>query len=177
MTSTIKLLILGIICFSFQSCSGEGEESTTDNETEATTDSETTSDNSTTDEATETETSEQEPQDDYHITLNKGGEEITTGPSAGKALISDAFICTVGDWKMRILTDEFDPQKMVGNEYHAHIISKEYNSMNCKCQMKNLTGTGITNSVGERVKMEGDITCDDGEATGSFTVQLIQQKQ
>ncbi|GAB5418857.1 MAG: hypothetical protein Crog4KO_01620 [Crocinitomicaceae bacterium] len=111
---------------------------------------------------------------DYHITLNKGGEEMATGMSKGKAMISDNWICTVGDWKMRILVDEFNPEGMVGKEYNAHVISQDFNSNDCQCQMENITGTGIKNSTGERVKMEGSISCDGGETTGTFAVQLIQ---
>lgn len=172
MKSFSKLLIFGGICFALQACGGEeqsaADENVETNDTEAVSDS----DESVNDEP---EAVAPEPADDYHITLNKAGEEITTGPSKGKAMISDAFICTVGDWKMRILTDEFDPSKMVGNEYHAHIISGDFNSSNCKCQMNKMTGTGDYGYAGEYVKMEGDITCDDAESSGTFAVQLIDQ--
>ena len=76
---------------------------------------------------------------------------------------------------MKILTDEFDPRKMIGNEYPAQIISDDFSSNNCQCVVRQLTGTGVTNSVGERLKADGQITCDDGKYEGEFRVQLIQQ--
>lgn len=172
MKKTTLIVALVSFCFILQSCGADEKEtpntSGTDSRDQVMKDADS-------DQEMPKETSNKPAEKaDYHITLNKGGEDVSTGMSNGKAMISDNWICTVGDWKMRILVDEFNPEGMVGNEYHAHIISQDFNSTNCKCQMENMTGTGITNSTGERVKMEGSISCDDGESTGTFAVQLIQ---
>ena len=78
---------------------------------------------------------------------------------------------------MRVLTDEYSPEKMVGNIYNAHIISKDYNSNACTCQFMNVEGTGEMGYAGERVKVEGEVTCDEGAVGGTFVVQMIEPKK
>ncbi len=175
MKLVLKLFTLALVFGMMQSCGGDAQDESgspnADSNDQVMSDADS---DQNTPQASSNDTNKPEDKADYHITLNKGGEEMATGMSKGKAMISDNWICTVGDWKMRILVDEFNPEGMVGKEYHAHVISQDFNSNDCQCQMENITPTGIKNSTGERVKMEGSISCDGGETTGTFAVQLIQ---
>ncbi len=164
----VKLLILGCAFWALQSCS---EEPILDDlELEEAIDEVVVPDVT---EVMEVEEEAPKPAQDYHITLNKGADRYESGLGAGDVTISDVFLCSVNDWKMRIITEQFDPHQMVGQTYKAHIISDDYNSTKCQCEINSVMGTGIKNEVGERVKAEGSITCDDGKVKGAFRVQLL----
>lgn len=178
MTSFFKLLILGSICFSIQACGGDPDSTDADViENDSSTKKKTNYQKEDISGDDIVQDTKPDPEgSDYFITLKSGDDsEVSSGVGKGNVRISDIFLCSVEDWKMKILTDEFDPRKMIGNEYPAQIISDDFNSNNCQCVVRELTGTGVTNSVGERLKADGKITCDDGKYTGEFRVQLIQQ--
>ncbi|XOV68026.1 MAG: hypothetical protein ACFHU9_02410 [Fluviicola sp.] len=182
----IYLVVAGLfLSLTLQSCGGEdasGED--TDNDAANTESNAGSSENTdSTNENDENESNSNAESDskenlDYHISLDSDNGEMATGMVSGKALISDqAIICTVGDWKLRVLTDEYSPKKMVGNMYPAHIFSKKYDSQKCTCQFMNVEGTGVDGAAGERVKMEGEITCDEGAVYGTFIVPMIEPKK
>ncbi len=124
-------------------------------------------------EIVEVEEETPKPAKDYHITLDKGSQHFESGLGTSDAVIADDFICTVNEWKMRILTDQFNPHLMVGNVYDAQISSVDFSSKKCQCEITSVMGTGIKDEVGEHVKVEGTVTCDDGEVKGAFRVKLI----
>ncbi len=179
MKTTIQLLAAVTLFFAIQSCGGDDASGEDTNDSDNTTNSEVSQDQSNDNDPKENNTDNASSKEDksYHISLDSDIGELGTGMTTGKVTISDAIICTVGEWKMRVLTDEFNPNKMVGNIYNAHIISSDYNSMNCSCQMMNVEETGKAASVGEYVKIEGEVTCDEGAVTGTFVVQMIDQEK
>lgn len=124
-------------------------------------------------EIVEVETETPKPATDYHITLNKGKQHFESGLGGGEVVMADDFICTVNDWKMRVLTEQFDPHQMVGNMYDTQITSNDFSSRKCECEITSVMGTGIKNEIGEYVKAEGTITCDDDKVKGSFRIKLI----
>ncbi len=180
MKTTIQILSALVLSFGIYSCGGDdasGDDaadsgSETNSEVNQDADNENVGDESNNDSA-----SNKKEDQSYHISLDSDDGEMGTGMTTGKILISDNMICTVGDWKMRILTDEFRPNNMVGNIYNAQIISDDYNSNDCTCQMMNVEATGEKASVGEYVKMEGEVTCDEGTVAGTFVVQMIDQEK
>lgn len=169
-----QLLFVGTLLLAFSSCGDSDQQAENEGGNESSTETSTEASNNQS-ESTAAETGNETPADDYHISLNINGEEVSTGPTTGKVMIADDYICTVGSWKMKILSDgEYSAEKLKGNEYHAHMFSDEFASMNCKCQINELTGTGEKSTVGERIKADGTITCDDGAVEGTFKVQLFE---
>lgn len=180
MKTTIQLLAAIAICCSVQSCGSDdaSEEETTNAETPTNSEDNPSQSNDNAGNESNPEANSTKDEDlSYFIMLDTDAGELNTGMTTGKINISDDMICTVGDWRMRILTDEFRPNNMVGEYYNAHIISDEYNSNNCSCQMMSVDDTGEKASVGEYVRMEGEITCDEGAVTGTFTVKMIDQEK
>ncbi|MCR9173367.1 MAG: hypothetical protein NXI10_12780 [bacterium] len=112
---------------------------------------------------------------DYFISLESEEGEFGTGMSKGKTEITDGITCTLGDWTLKFTTAETNPKKMVGNIYMADLESDQYSAQGCTCQIMNMKRTDEKNEQGQKVKLEGEIVCDEGEVYGTFVVPMIQK--